>query len=408
MQKSHDLTKKQLVEIVLVTTGMGLGLLVYDFLNTNINFDGTIKRNDAGKGILTEDLKLEFLDQNQEMSVEVSDRSLTGRKLDEAFDKAISEIQETYLGQNEAADNVIYDLELKDSYVDGLISADWKFDTYGIISNEGKLREENIPEEGVIVTISGILYYEEERIHSFSVVVNQKGLDTLDGQMSAINRAVKAEDESTRQRKKLSLPKDVQGMTITWKKKMNYRGLQIILLGFATVAGLVLGKKKDAQKAATLLTEEKEQDYPMIVSQLSILMGAGMSFRKALERIVAKYLNGLKNGETRRAGYEEIVRTYRKMTDGHGEIQALEELGKTCECKEYRKLSMMLIQNLRKGSKELLDSLEKEEKYSFEMRKQRAVRAGEEASTKLLLPMTGMLFIVIVILVVPAVMQMNI
>ena len=109
MQKSHDLTKKQLVEIVLVTTVMGLGLLVYDFLNTNINFDGTIKRNDAGKGILTEDLKLEFLDQNQEMSVEVSDRSLTGRKMDEAFDKAISEIQETYLGQNEAADNVIYD-----------------------------------------------------------------------------------------------------------------------------------------------------------------------------------------------------------------------------------------------------------------------------------------------------------
>ena len=101
------------------------------------------------------------------------------------------------------------------------------------------------------------------------------------------------------------------------------------------------------------------------------------------------------------------MKTYRKMADGRSEIQALEELGKSCESKEYRKLSMMLIQNLRKGSKDLLDSLEKEEKYAFEMRKQRAIRAGEEASTKLLVPMAGMLFIVIVILVVPAIMQMN-
>jgi hypothetical protein len=83
-------------------------------------------------------------------------------------------------------------------------------------------------------------------------------------------------------------------------------------------------------------------------------------------------------------------------------------MGLNSESKEYRKLASMLSQNLRKGSKDLLECLEKEEHYSFEMRKQRAIRAGEEASTKLLVPMTGMLFIVIIILVVPAVMQMNI
>ena len=68
---------------------------------------------------------------------------------------------------------------------------------------------------------------------------------------------------------------------------------------------------------------------------------------------------------------------------------------------------MMLVQNLRKGSRDLLEALEKEEKYAFELRKQKAIRAGEEASTKLLVPMAGMLFIVIIILVVPAILQMN-
>ena len=97
----------------------------------------------------------------------------------------------------------------------------------------------------------------------------------------------------------------------------------------------------------------------------------------------------------------------RRMKDGIGEKTAIEELGKYSDCKEYRKLSMLLSQNLMKGSKDLIISLENEEEAAFEMKKQRAIRAGEEASTKLLLPMSGMLFIVIVVLVIPAILQIN-
>ncbi|SCZ78858.1 type II secretion system F family protein [Pseudobutyrivibrio xylanivorans] len=408
MQKSHDLTKKEFIEILAVTTFLGLGILVYDFVNTNLGFNGVIERNEAGTGSISEDLQLEFLDQKKEFEVEVSDRRLSEKEIEKSFDKAVKEIEETYLGQNESANNVTYDLVLGTEYVDGLIEASWKLSPYGIISRDGKLKVENIPEGGEIVDVQCTLYYEEaERIYSFDLMVNRKGMDTLDGQLEAINRTVKETDESTRENAKYKLPKEISGMELTWKKKMNYRGLQIILLGLLTVAGLAIGKKQDDKKARQMHIEELEKDYPQIVSQLSILMGAGMSFRKALERITGKYVLSLKQGEKQKAGYEELLKTYRKIADGRGEIQAVEELGKSCECKEYRKLSMLLVQNLRKGSRDLLDSLEKEEKYAFEMRKQRAVRAGEEASTKLLIPMGGMLFIVIVVLVVPAIMQIN-
>lgn len=408
MQKSHDLTRKQFIEILAVTTLLGLGILVYDFVNTNLIFNGVIERNEAGTGSISEDLQLEFLNQKQEFEVEVSDRRLSEKEIEKSFDKAVKEIEETYLGQNKSANNVCYDLVLGTEYVDGLIEASWKLSPYGIISRDGKLKVENIPEGGEIVDVQCTLYYEEaERIYSFSVMVNRKGMDTLDGQLEAINRTVKETDESTRENAEYKLPKEISGMDLTWKKKMNFRGLQIILLGLLTVAGLVIGKKQDEKKARQMHIEELAKDYPQIVSQLSILMGAGMSFRKALERITGKYVLSLKQGEKQKAGYEELLKTYRKIADGRGEIQALEELGKSCECKEYRKLSMLLVQNLRKGSRDLLDSLEKEEKYAFEMRKQRAVRAGEEASTKLLIPMGGMLFIVIVVLVVPAIMQIN-
>lgn len=408
MQKELELTKKQIIEIVVVVFVMGIAILVFDYINANYRFDGKIERNSAGEGALSEELVLEFLDNKQEMTVEVSDRRLSKKELKEAFDQAVSEINDTYLGQNDSAENVCYDLDLRSSYVDGLINAQWKFDQYGIISSEGKLQQEEIPEEGVVVNMTAVLSYEEEEsLYSFSVVVNQKGLDTLDGQLDAISREIKAKDQSSRTKSKFKLPDEVASMNLIWKKKMNYRGLQLIILGLLAVAGIQIGRKQDDKKVAAALAKEKEQDYPIIVSQLSILMGAGMSFRKALERITAKYVLSMKNGAPQRAGFDEILKTYRKMADGRSEIQALEELGKSCESKEYRKLSMMLIQNLRKGSKDLLDTLEKEEKYAFEMRKQRAIRAGEEASTKLLVPMAGMLFIVIVILVVPAIMQMN-
>lgn len=409
MQKSFELTKKQLIEIVVVIFAIGLGVLIFDYVNANFKFDGTITRNEAGQGPLTEDLRVKFKGNTKDLTIDVSDRRLSKKQLNKAFDRAIDEIEATYLGQNSSAGDVCHDLDLRTSYLDGMISAEWKFDQYGIIASDGSLNQEEIPDEGVVINITGLLYYEdEERLYSFSVVVNQMSLDTVEGQIGAINKSVKNADEKSRGKDKLKLPTEASGMKLSWKKKMNYRGLQLIILGIAAVVGIQIGKRQDAKKQIAAIAKEKEMDYPLIVSQLSILMGAGMSFRKALERISIKYVNGQKNGAKPRAGYDEILMTYRKIIDGRSEIQALEELGKNCESKEYRKLSMMLVQNLRKGSRDLLDALEKEEKYAFELRKQRAIRAGEEASTKLLVPMAGMLFIVIVILIVPAILQMNI
>ena len=400
--------KSKYKKILIACLVMGLGLLVYDYVDSKILFDGKLLRNETATGPKSEDLQLRFKGNDRDYTVEISDRGLTQKQLKALFRQATEEIDKSYLGKNKSADKVMYDLDFKKSYCDGLINADFKFDKYGLINTDGTLVKEYIPDEGEVVNVIAELSYEDQvELYSFSVMVVKPGLDTVEGQLNAIDEAVKKADESTRTKSYMKLPKKVEDMSLTWKKKMNFRGLQIILLGFAAVAGLIAGAKRDEKQAVQKRIEEKEWDYPMIVSELSILLGAGMSFRKALERIIAKY-NDKKSEGNIRPGYEDMAITYRKIVDGMGEIAALEDMGLNSESKEYRKLASMLSQNLRKGSKDLLECLEKEEHYSFEMRKQRAIRAGEEASTKLLVPMTGMLFIVIIILVVPAVMQMNI
>jgi preprotein translocase subunit SecF len=61
----------------------------------------------------------------------------------------------------------------------------------------------------------------------------------------------------------------------------------------------------------------------------------------------------------------------------------------------------VLSQNLKKGARGLTDLLETEAEASLNERKNHARKIGEQAGTKLLLPMILMLGIVLVILMVP-------
>ena len=107
-------------------------------------------------------------------------------------------------------------------------------------------------------------------------------------------------------------------------------------------------------------------------------------------------------------GYEAILRCARSMADGKSEMAAYEDLSTYAPEKNYRKLSLLITHHLRKGSEDLIFQLEKEARAAFEQRKIQAKVAGEEASTKLLLPMMGLLGIILVVLIVPALRGINI
>ena len=92
----------------------------------------------------------------------------------------------------------------------------------------------------------------------------------------------------------------------------------------------------------------------------------------------------------------------RQMDGGVPEAECYEKFGRRCGTQEYMRFGALLSQNLRKGTKGLNDLLRLEAIQSFEERKARARRLGEEAGTKLLLPMFLMLAEVLVIVVVPA------
>lgn len=140
-----------------------------------------------------------------------------------------------------------------------------------------------------------------------------------------------------------------------------------------------------------------------MVSKISLLLGAGMTLSAAWERIVLNYQHKLDCHPTESEEvYEQMLVSYREMQDGVGELKVYEQFGERCGTPQYRKLAMLIIQNLRKGSAGLRQSLEKEVADAFVLRKNLAKKTGEEAGTKILFPMMLMLCIVMVIILVPA------
>ncbi|MCR4695507.1 MAG: type II secretion system F family protein [Pseudobutyrivibrio sp.] len=391
----------QIKEILAVVFLLGITITLMDYVSNRVNYDGTIARNQAGQGDRAETLDLYIDGEKKSIDVEVSEIRLSPEEIEKNFEKAKREIDETYLGHNKDSNAVTHDLDIRDSYVDKMVDATWFFDDYHCLSPEGKIEMEKVPEEGQVITANVRLNYEgEEQIYVFSFVVRPFDQDTIEGKFYSASNLVKETDESTRDKNILQLPDQMADTKLLWKKKMDYRGLQLIIIALLAVVGVFLGQKQDEKKEHENLIQKRISDYPMIVSDLSILMGAGMSFRRAIERM------SLKSGRSG-GGYELINRTHKRIKDGVGELAAIEMMGKESECKEYRKLANILCQNLRQGSKTLIDSLEQEEILAFDMKKRQAIQAGEKASTKLLLPMGGMLFVIMIIIVVPAILQMK-
>ena len=144
-------------------------------------------------------------------------------------------------------------------------------------------------------------------------------------------------------------------------------------------------------------------DYAEIVSKLMVFIGAGMTIRASWELITEGYERAVaRDSKERRPAYEEMCHTAARLSSGLSEGKAYNEFGRRCGLQPYVKLAALLEQNRKTGSKNLRQALELEMTSAFEQRKNLARKLGEEAGTKLLLPLFLMLGIVMVMIVVPA------
>jgi hypothetical protein len=128
-----------------------------------------------------------------------------------------------------------------------------------------------------------------------------------------------------------------------------------------------------------------------------------MTLRQAWNKISEDYASkASQKGFPRQYAYEEMLATDRELKLGIPESTAYEQYGRRTGLISYIKFSSLISQNLKKGTKGFTDLLMREAIEAFEERKETAKRLGEEAGTKLLIPMMIMLVIVFLIIMIPA------
>lgn len=128
-----------------------------------------------------------------------------------------------------------------------------------------------------------------------------------------------------------------------------------------------------------------------------------MSIRSAWERIAVDYRRSVEHGvHQKRYIYEEMVLTDSQLKSGVSESQAFYEFGSRCGLQPYMKLAALLEQSRKNGARSLRERLRLEMADAFEQRKHQARRLGEEAGTRLLIPLFLLLAVVMVMIAVPA------
>ena len=147
--------------------------------------------------------------------------------------------------------------------------------------------------------------------------------------------------------------------------------------------------------------EQLRMDYPEFVEHFVLLIGAGLTVKGTWEHIVRDYQKREKRGKYHYV-YEEMAVAVREMENGVSEARAYELFGKRTGLLPYMKFCALLMQNLKKGSSDLIRLLDYEMTDAFRQRKENAREQGEKAGTKLLLPMAVMMGIVFALILYAA------
>ncbi|MQN02078.1 MAG: hypothetical protein DUD27_02805 [Lachnospiraceae bacterium] len=345
-------------------------------------------------------------DKKEKLTLQISERELTEKGAEEAVKAVEKQIKREYLGKNKSADFVYKDIKLQEEY-NGNVEASWDITPYDIFDEEGKIDNSKVKKE-TQVTIRGYLKCQNKTGKvKLSVTAVPVPLDTAEGFSYYLKKAVTEADKRDRAKNYMELPESIGDKRIAFSEKREDDGVKLVIL-MAFALGLYIfyrhQKSKDDEKK---WQSELSYDYPKVVSQLSLYIGAGFSVKAAFVQLGNAYIKGKARGHPDRPAFEEIVRMNRKIKDGEDEGTAYKNLGDCLRHKGFRKLTLLLSQSLMKGNKDLRDQLEQEEKSAYDERRIGAKTKGEEASLKLLVPMIGLMGIIFVVLMVPAFMQMS-
>lgn len=346
-------------------------------------------------------LLIEDSNEKHYVDYELKGRVHTKIEFEEEVARFEAQIEKYIVGDNESLDQVRQNINLKTNYDGFFFQVDWMSDDLYLIDSEGVVHNENVKIAQVVELTAQITYAEYENEIMVPVCVMPVLLTEQEQKEKRILDQIQASDERQKENERFLLPEEIDGEKVSYQlKEERQEGLYLFGL-FMLIGLLFFAMDRDLKNQVEIRNQKLVEEYPEFISRFVLLLGAGMSVRNVLSMLSQEENQSIEL-------QQELQILVRDLGNGVLEAEAIDAFGKRCKSAHYIKFCAYLIQNQKKGNRDLVSMLEQEARDAFLERKNDARRLGEEASTKLLLPMVGMLVIVMVIIILPAFMSLKI
>lgn len=402
-----DFYKKKFQLMGYVLCG-GIVLAVLLFISgetgKKISKEGEIQREDYDGTSMEIPAKVHS-SQYGEMDVDitVNPRIYAEEEREKIFDEAAQWLEEVMAGDNEDLGCIRENLVFPNFYKDTEIAIEYGSSNYGLVSGSGEVKNRDLKKEEQVLVRAEFSYDNVTKTKDYELTVYPPVLTPVEEFKKILEETLAAENILQKEEEIFVLPEQIGKEEVTFRERRDKSFVYVFFLGVLCAACLYKGMDKDLDK----LYEKRQQkllfSYPEFVSKLALLTGTGMSVTGAVRRI---YMD--KKDRKDDPLYEELGIFVRGLDNGMLEEHALEEFGKRSGLAQYRKFCTLLSANMKKGSLNLKVLLENEAEEAFINHQMQIKKLGEEAGTKLLLPMVMMLGVVVIIIMIPAFMTYQI
>ncbi len=403
--------KKITLSLAVFLIGILLGgVISFRAAITDIDASGGIVRGSYKEGEKEVDLVGTFQEGAQQFHVQIAPRRLSAEELEQLYHMFCENLPAMVMGDNLSLERIEKNLRLEESYSDYPFTVTWESSDPELITSEGVVSMgENI---GEVILKANICYEDFEWVHEIAVTVSP--MPEEEALRIAREQMLTDSEQNSRDEEQWMLPEEWQGEKIKWKQVKEDKGILFAGAGLGIAVLLFFMADKDLYDNVEKRRQCMREKYPEIVHKLILYMGAGLTIRGSFQKITENFITTKREKEEQKdykkqkhykeeqAVYEEILYLCRELQTGVSESAAYEHLGKRTGVQEYIRLGTLLTQNLKKGSNTLLVRLQEEAEKANEGHMHYVRKRGEEAETKLLLPMVMMLLVVMLLIMLPA------
>lgn len=338
--------------------------------------------------------------QQMDFQVEVSPIRLAEEDAQRLFQEFVKMLPEYILGENDNLQSVNKDLKMGEKYGDSPISVRWESSRPGIISSTGQVHSVEAAEQ--VMLQAYLNYGDYSRMEELAVTVIPPVFTEEQLLYRQMEELLQQSQEDSLEQEEWRLPAEWQGESITWEQIVEDDSVLVWTAAVITAIAVFLFLDKDMHDQLEKRRKSLRREYPEIVHKLVLFVGAGMTIRGAFQKIAGDYEADSRKSDRRSPAYEEMIYACRELRSGVSEGMSYEHFGRRTGLQEYIRLTTLLAQNLKKGNSALLERLREEADKAAEERVRQSRKLGEEAGTKLLVPMVLMLGVVMAIIMIPA------